>query len=94
MECVSRFPMPFRFLWTANEKDFSLSLEMTVWGKALAQGHGSPSFLWNEVPQRGGGWLTQRNENDGTVKRYYRTASFSHGEGFDTGTRLSLLPME
>ena len=30
MECVSRFPMPSRFLLNANEKDFSLSLEMTV----------------------------------------------------------------
>ena len=71
---VSRFPMPSRFLLTANEKDFSLSLEMTVresailapllshTGKALVQGHGSPSFLWKEVPRRGGGWLTQRNE--------------------------------
>ena len=28
---VSRFPMPSRFLLTANEKDFSLALEMTVW---------------------------------------------------------------
>ena len=28
---VSRFPMPSCFLLTANEKDFSLALEMTVW---------------------------------------------------------------
>ena len=26
---VSRFPMPAHFFQTANEKDFSLSLEMT-----------------------------------------------------------------
>ena len=32
--------------------------------------------------------------NDGTRKRYSRTASFSHGEGFDAGTQLYLLPME
>ena len=32
--------------------------------------------------------------NDGTGKRYSRTAPFSHGEGFGAGTRLSLLPME
>ena len=32
--------------------------------------------------------------NDGTGKRYSRTASFSRGPGFDAGTRLSLLPME
>ena len=30
---VSRFPMLSRFFLTANEKDFSLSLEMTVLGK-------------------------------------------------------------
>ena len=28
------------------------------------QGHGSPSFLWKEVPRRGGGWLTQRNKKE------------------------------
>ena len=73
---VSRFPMPSRFLLTANEKDFSLALEMTVResgilaslsfsrGKALVQGHGSPSFLWKEVPRRGGGWLTKRNKKE------------------------------
>ena len=52
---VSRFPMPSRFLLTANEKDFSLALEMAV--RAAMQGHGSPSFLWKEVPRRGGGWM-------------------------------------
>ena len=73
---VSRFPMLSRFFLTANEKDFSLSLEMTVWesgilaslpshaGKALARGCGSPSFLGKEVPRRGGGWLTQRNKKE------------------------------
>ena len=30
---VSRFPLFSRFFLTANEKDFSLSLEMTIWGK-------------------------------------------------------------
>ena len=29
---VSRFPMPSHFFLTANEKDFSLAPEMTVWG--------------------------------------------------------------
>ena len=29
---VSHFPMLSRFFLTANEKDFSLALEMTVWG--------------------------------------------------------------
>ena len=32
--------------------------------KALMQGHGSPSFLWKEVPRRGGGWLTKRNKKE------------------------------
>ena len=29
---VFRFPMSSHFFLTANEKDFSLALEMTVWG--------------------------------------------------------------
>ena len=73
---VSHFPMLSRFFLTANEKDFSLSLEMTVresgilaslpshTGKNLVRGCGSPSFLWKEVPRRGGGWLTQRNKKE------------------------------
>ena len=85
---VSRFPMPSRFLLTANEKDFSLALEMTVResgilaplpshaGQALMQGHGSPSFLWKEVPRRGGGWLTQRNKKE-WVRRIF---SYRHPE--------------
>ena len=32
---VSRFPMPSRFLLTANKKDFSLALEMTVWESGI-----------------------------------------------------------
>ena len=32
---VSHFPMLSRFFLTANEKDFSLALEMTVRGKAV-----------------------------------------------------------
>ena len=71
---VSRYPPFSLFGLTANEKDFSLSLEMTVresgilaplpshTGKALMRGHSSPSFLWKEVPRRGGAWLTQRNK--------------------------------
>ena len=50
----------------ANEKDVSLSLEMTNAGKRhfrieshlhveLVKCH-SPSFPWKEVPRRGGGW--------------------------------------
>ena len=33
-------------------------------GKALVRGCGSPSFLWKEVPRRGGGWLSQRNKKE------------------------------
>ncbi len=50
----------------ANEKDFSLSLEMTNAGKRHSRieshlyeesvNRYSPSFPWKEVPQRGGGW--------------------------------------
>ena len=32
---VSHFPMLSRFFLTANEKDFSLALEMTVWGSGI-----------------------------------------------------------
>mgnify|MGYP000071458636 CR=1 FL=1 len=53
---VSRFPMSSRFFLTANEKDFSLALEMTVWK--------SYAGTWQEVPRRGGGWLTQRNKKE------------------------------
>ena len=34
---VSHFPMLSRFFLTANEKDFSLALEMTVWGKRYSR---------------------------------------------------------
>ena len=72
------FPFPFTRIhrFSANEKDFSLALEMTVRGsgilasfptprgKALMRRHRSPSFLWKEVPRRGGGWLTERNKKE------------------------------
>ena len=29
----------------------------------------SPSFLWKEVPRRGGGWLPQRDEGEYTIAR-------------------------
>ena len=32
---ASRFPMFSRFFLTANEKDFSLALEMTVWESGI-----------------------------------------------------------
>ncbi|HAQ45101.1 MAG: hypothetical protein PUI60_04020 [Dialister sp.] len=32
---ASRFPMSSHFFLTANEKDFSLALEMTVWESGI-----------------------------------------------------------
>ena len=59
----------------ANEKDFSLSLEMTNAGKrhSRIESHlyeesvkrPSTSFQWKEVARRDGGWLSQRDESHG-----------------------------
>ena len=99
---ASRFPMFSHFFLTANEKDFSLALEMTVWesgilasfpshaGKALVRGHGSPSFLWKEVPRRGGGWLTQRNKKE-LVRSIFSCRSPKHSRG-RFFVNLSLFP--
>ena len=57
MKHVSRSPLPSQSLLTANEKDFSLSLEMTMRGKGFAIGKAAFSFLRKEVPRRGGGWM-------------------------------------
>ena len=74
MKHASHSPLPSHLLLTANEKDFSLSLEMTMRGEqhsrivSLLHGESvrrySPSFLWKEVPRRGGGWLPQRIEKE------------------------------
>ena len=48
---VSRFPLPSQLFLTANEKDFSLSLEMTIRGKGFAIG-------------KGGEWLPQWFEKE------------------------------
>ena len=47
---VPRFP--HNFCLTANEKDFSLPLEMT-----MQERRHSPSFLWKEVARSARGWL-------------------------------------
>ena len=40
---------------TGNEKDPSAALGSPFQGKGLAWT--TPSFLWKEVPRRGGGWM-------------------------------------
>ena len=45
--------------------------------------HGSPSFLWKEVPRRGGGWLTQRNKKEwGRSIFSYHLPNHSRGRFF------------
>ena len=63
---VSHCPLLSHSFLTANEKDFSLSLEMTNAGKrhSRIESHlyeesvkrHSPSFQWKEVARRDGGW--------------------------------------
>ncbi len=63
---VSHCPLLSHPFLAANEKDFSLSLEMTNAGKRYSRivshlheesvRRHSPSFLWKEVVRRGGGW--------------------------------------
>ena len=72
---VSHCPLLSHSFLTANEKDFSLSLEMTNAGKRYSRIESllheesvkrhSPSFPWKEVPQRGGGWLSRWDESRG-----------------------------
>ncbi len=103
---ASGFPFLFTRIhrFTANEKDFSLSLEMTVrergilallpspCRKALVQGHGSPSFLRKEVPRRGGGWLTKRNKKEwGRSIFPYRHPERSRGIFVTTASSPALL---
>ena len=40
-----------------------------VQGQSLGGILVSPSFLWKEVPRRGGGWLPQRDEGEYTIVR-------------------------
>ena len=85
---ASRFLLSSYFRLTANEKDFSHSLEMTIGGKKGTllsplspygeggDGRHSPSFRGKEVPRRGGGWLPQRDEK----KREESALSYRHPE--------------
>ena len=86
---ASRFPLSSYFCLTANEKDFSHSLEMMIGGKKGTllsplspygeggDGPHSPSFRWKEVPRRGGGWLPQRDEKEMWGKRYSRISDYT-----------------
>ena len=81
---VSRSPMLSHFFHDRERKRFLAcarndGTRKTVFshrflphaGKALVRGHGSPSFLWKEVPRKGGGWLTQRNKKE-WLKRQWK----------------------
>ena len=68
---VSRFPMPSRFLLTANEKDFSLALEMTVWE--------SYAGTWlSLLPMEGGAPKGRRLDGDSGISE---TKPSPRGEG-------------
>ena len=70
--------------FTGVQGRFLALLEMTMRGRLWVWGSGilvsppspwregswtSPSFLWKEVPRRGGGWLPQRDEGEYTIVR-------------------------
>ena len=58
MKHASRSPHSSQLFLTANEKDFSLSLEMTMRGKGFAIGKAAFSLLPVEGgARRGGGWM-------------------------------------
>ena len=52
-------PSPHSAFLTANEKDFSLSLEMT-----MREGGTLPPSPWKEAVRRGGGSLSPRDERE------------------------------
>ena len=69
---ISRVPYPP--LWGT----FPLRGRLWVWGSGILVSPPSPwregswtspSFLWKEVPRRGGGWLPQRDEGEYTIVR-------------------------
>ena len=71
---VSRFPPSSRFFLTANEKDFSLSLEMTIRGKGFAIGKAVFSLL----PPEGGAPKGRRLDGDSGISE---TKPSPRGEG-------------
>ena len=67
-------PVPYPPLWGT----FPSRGRLWVWGSGILvsplspwrEGSWtSPSFLWKEVPRRGGGWLPQRDEGEYTIVR-------------------------
>ena len=81
---VPRFP--HNFCLTANEKDFSLPLEMT-----MQERRHSPSFLWKEVARSAGGWLRSLFPSANPLP--FGHPPF-HGKGVDGFHHFSLLPLE
>ena len=74
MKHVSRSPLPSQSLLTANEKDFSLSLEMTMRGKGFAIGKAAFSLL----PPEGGAPKGRRLDGDSGISE---TKPSPRGEG-------------
>ena len=76
---------------TVRESGILASLSFSR-GKALVQGHDAPSFLWKEVPRRGGGWLTQRNKKQWARSIFsYRHPESSQGIFVAAALLFSLL---
>ena len=71
---VSRSPLPSQSLLTANEKDFSLALEMTMRGKDFAIG--KPAF--SLLPLEGGTPKGRRLDGDSGISE---TKPSPRGEG-------------
>ena len=69
--------------------------------------HFSPSFLWKEVPRRGGGWLSKRDEVVGSTvfpviplltsfldRKRKRFLAFARNDDVGGKAAHSLLPLE
>ena len=74
MKHVSRSPLPSQLFLTANEKDFSRSLEMTIRGKRFAIGKQAFSLL----PLEGGAPKGRRLDGDSGISE---TKPSPRGEG-------------
>ena len=74
MKHVSCSPLPSQSLLTANEKDFSLSLEMTIRGKGFAIG----KAIFSLLPPEGGAPKGRRLDGDSGISE---TKPSPRGEG-------------